>query len=109
METFSGGEAFKGATRPSEKGQKVTFEYRRRGSTRWRRLGTRSGGGKAFYSTDGTSFARVRSNGRWREHIDINGYRGYPQRRWVLRAKFLRQDGYRKSDVSVRVLAGYGD
>jgi hypothetical protein len=109
LETFSGGDVFKGRTRPSDKGQKVVFEYRRRGSTKWHRLGTRSGGGKAFYSADGTSFTKLRSNGRWREHIDINGFRGYPQRRWVLRAKFLRQDGYRKSDVTVRVLAGYGD
>jgi hypothetical protein len=109
IETFSGGDVFKGRTRPSEKGQKVVFEYRRRGSATWHRLGTRSGGGKAFYCTDGTSSTKLRSNGRWREHIDINGFRGYPKRRWVLRAKFLRQDSYRKSDVSVRVLAGYGD
>lgn len=108
IETFSGGYIFRGITRPSQRGQKVVFEYKRAGSSTWHRFG-QEGSGKVFISPDGTTSDLINSDHEWREHFDINGFTGYPHRRWVLRARFLRQDGYGGSAEWVRARAAYGD
>ncbi len=108
VETFSGGYFFRGTTRPSREGQIVAFSYKRRGSTNWHRFGDK-GSNKVFISVDGTPFDRINDDHRWREHFDINGFTGYPHRRWILRAKFERQDGFASSAEWVRVRAAYGD
>lgn len=105
IETFSGGYFFKGKTRPSEQGQKVKFFYKRRGRP-WRVFGDPDSN-KVFVSTDGTPYDRINDEHKWREHFDING--GFPHRRWILKAKFLRQEGYASSSEWVRVRVAYGD
>ncbi len=109
VETFSGGYYFKGTTRPSQQGQKVFFFYKRRGSNKWHLFGRGSDTKKPFYCPDGTPFDRINGDHRWRELVDINGFTGYPHRRWVFRATFVRQDGYAASSTMVRVKAAYGD
>lgn len=74
----------------------------------WHRFG-QEGSGKVFISPDGTTSDLINSDHEWREHFDINGFTGYPHRRWVLRARFLRQDGYGGSAEWVRARAAYGD
>ena len=106
LETFSGGYFFRGSTRPSETGQKVVFFYKRRGCCRWHRFGT-EGSNRVFVSTDGTPYDLINTEHRWREHFDVNG--GFPHTRWVLKAQFLRQDGYERSSDRVRVRTVFGD
>ena len=112
VETFSGGYFFTGKTRPSQRGQKVWFSYKRAGTHNWHQFGEQDpqGSRKVFISLDGTrSFDRITRDNRWREHFDINGFTGFPHRRWVLRAVFPRQDGYSRSVEWVNVRAAYGD
>ena len=109
IETFSGGYFFKGRVRPSARGQKVYFAYRRVSKTRWHRFGKGSSSKKVFVVTDGTTYDRVNRRGYYRELIDINGFTGYPHRKWILRATFPPQGRYLKSAAKVRVRAAYGD
>lgn len=109
VETFSGGYFFKGRVRPSARGQKVYFAYRRVAKTRWHRFGKGSSSKKVFVVTDGTTYDRVNRRGQFRELIDINGFTGYPHRKWVLRVTFPRQRQYLRSATKVRVRAAYGD
>ena len=64
---------------------------------------------EAFISVDGTPTDRINKRRKWREHFDINGFTGFPHRRWILKAKFIRQDGLKASSQWVRVRAAYGD
>lgn len=108
VETFSGGYTFRGATHPSLKGQIVKFSYRRRSSSNWHPFGRRNSK-KAFISLDGTPYDELNAHHRFRERFDINGFSGFPNRHWILRAKFIQQDGYEHSVEWVRVTAHYGD
>lgn len=107
VETFSGGYYVKGGTHPSKTGQKVKFEYKRRGSENWHRFGRTEESTRTFVSTDGTAFDRLNDGSRFREHFDIQG--GFPHRRWVIRARFQRQDGYKASADRVPVRIAFGD
>ena len=109
IETFSGGYFFKGRVRPSARGQKVYFAYRRVSKTRWHRFGKGDSSKKVFVVTDGTTYDRVNRRGYYRELIDINGFTGYPHRKWVLRATSPYQGRYLRSAAKVRVRAAYGD
>ncbi len=109
IETFSGGYVFKGRTRPSQRGQVVRFAFKRVGANKWHRFGRPGNTRKAFISPDGSPFDRINRHHTWREHFDINGFAGSPHRHWKLRARFIRQDGYRSSFEIVRVDAFYGD
>jgi hypothetical protein len=107
VETFSGGYTFKGATHPSLDGQIVKFSYKRRGDHPWHKFGRRNSD-KAFISLDGTPYDELKDH-HFRERFDINGFEGFPNRHWILRAKFIQQDGYEHSVQWVRVTAHYGD
>jgi hypothetical protein len=107
VETFSGGYFIKGRTSPSKQGQKVKFQYKRRGTHNWHTFGRGEGTNKTFYSVDGTPFDRLNDEHRFREHFDIGG--GFPHRNWVLRARFIRQDGYAGSGHRVPVRIAFGD
>ena len=103
LETF-GGYIFKGTTKPSRQGQIVRFAYKRPWEKRWHRFGRRRSQ-KAFERlTWGKPIARVNAYHRWRIF-----FAPYRTGRWVLRAKFIRQDGYASSSVKRRVRVIYSD
>jgi hypothetical protein len=107
VETFSGGYFIKGSVNPSKPGQKVKFDYKRRGTHNWHSFGRGEDSNKVFVSTDGTPSDRLNERDRFREHFDIGG--GFPHRNWVLRARFIRQDGYAGSGHRVPVRIAFGD
>ena len=109
IETFSGGYFFRGNTRPSQRGQTIKFFYKRVGRQIWHQFGRPGSERKVFISVDGTPSDRINRRHKWREHFDINGFTGFPHRRWILKAKFIRQDGMKASSEWVRVRAAYGD
>ena len=103
LETF-GGYVFKGTTKPSRWGQIVRFAYKRPWETRWHTFGRRRSQ-KAFkHLTPGKPIARVNAYHRWR--IFFSPYR---TGRWVVRARFIRQDGYASSSVKRWIRVFYGD
>ena len=99
LETF-GGYVFKGRTKPSRRGQVVRFYFHKKGKSEWHQFGNynTSGINPAFRSHNANRrYAKVRSQ-RWRLRFGP-----YKPGRWVLKAKFLRQDGYASSSVRKHV------
>lgn len=80
---------FRGRTEPSREGQRVIFAYRRLRGDEWRRFHT---DGHAFSTRRDRPIDRISRNDRWR--IDFVPYR---TGRFVLRARFPRQDGFGRS------------
>jgi hypothetical protein len=106
MEQF-GGYTFKGKTRPSREGHLVVFHFKRRGTNNWRRFKVGPADGRnAFFVLDHER-PRDRINGRhrWRTFFTPGAKPG----RWVLRAKFIRQDGFGSSAVKQRVRVRLSD
>jgi hypothetical protein len=89
-----GGYAYKGTTRPSERGQEVTFWFRRVGTKKWHRFGryTQGSGPQAFQSLEDSRDASTNQKGRW-----SLSFSAYKEGRWVLKAVFYRQDDYLRS------------
>lgn len=105
VETF-GGYVFKGRTNPSKRGQVVRFYFRKKGKSEWHQFGkyNTSGTNPAFRSLNvNRRYAKVRSH-RWRLV-----FAPYKPGRWVLKAKFLRQNGYTSSSVRRRVRVIYSE
>ncbi|MGH2701548.1 MAG: hypothetical protein ACRDJ2_07200 [Actinomycetota bacterium] len=95
MEQF-GGYTFKGSTRPSRRGQVVVFHFRRVGTNNWRGFKTGPADGRnAFFILDHNRPRDLIKNHRWKVFLTP----GVRPGRWVLRAKFLRQDGLASSNV----------
>jgi hypothetical protein len=85
MEQY-GGYTFKGKTKPSKRGQKVVFHYKRPNANKWRRFKVGLADGRnAFFL--------------WKIWFTP----GVKLGKWLLRAKFLRQDVYKASSVVRRV------
>jgi hypothetical protein len=103
--TFSA-QTFKGATRPSRSDQTVNFYYRREGTNEWHRFGREDpeGTSPAFKSLDGHAHAHIKNDNRWRFEFSA-----YKEGRWVLMAKFVRQDGYAASSVRRHVTVHYSE
>jgi hypothetical protein len=105
LETF-GGYVFKGRTKPSKRGQVVRFYFRRKGKSEWHQFGKYSttGVNPAFRSLNANRrYAKIRSH-RWR--VTFAPYRAG---RWILKAKFLKQNGYASSSVRKRVRVVYSE
>ncbi len=95
MEQF-GGYTFKGSTRPSRRGQVVVFHFKRAGTNHWRKFKTGPADGRnAFFILDHERPRDRIRNHRWRVFFTPGARPG----RWVLRARFLRQDGFASSNV----------
>jgi hypothetical protein len=95
LETF-GGYVFKGRTKPSKRGQIVRFYFHKKGKSEWHQFGKYKTSGiyPAFRSHNvNRRYAKVRSQ-RWSLRFGP-----YKPGRWVLKAKFFRQNGYASSSV----------
>jgi hypothetical protein len=103
--TFSA-QTFKGSTRPSKSDQIVNFYYKREGTNEWHRFGREdpSGTSPAFKSLDGHAHAHMKYDHRWRFEFSA-----YKEGRWVLMARFIRQDGYAASAVRKHVTVHYSE
>ena len=100
MEQF-GGYTFKGKTRPSRTGQFVVFHFKRPGTEHWRRFKVGPADGRnAFFVLDhGRARDSINSRHRWKIFFTPGAKPGG----WVLRAKFIRQNGFASSAVKQRV------
>ena len=100
--TFSA-QTYKGATRPSEGDQIIKFYFKRKGTSKWHRFGRKdpNGTSPAFKSIEGHGLghAHIKDDGTWRFRFSA-----YQEGRWVLMAKFHRQDGYAASAVRRHVV-----
>jgi hypothetical protein len=95
MEQY-GGYTFKGSTRPSRRGQVVVFHFKRAGTNNWRKFKTGPADGRnAFFILDHERPRDRIRNHRWKVFLTPGARPG----RWVLRAKFLRRDGFASSNV----------
>ena len=105
LETF-GGYTFKGRTNPSKRGQVVRFYFHKKGKSRWHQFGKykTSGINPAFRSLNvNRRYSRIRFH-RWGLK-----FAPYKPGRWVLKAKFLRQNGYASSSVVKHVRVEYSE
>lgn len=108
FETFSA-QTFKGSTRPSLSHQAVKFYFKREGTTGWRRFGSKDPEGtspafKSLEESHGRAHAHIRNDHTWR--LEFSAYK---EGRWVLMAKFERQDGYAASSVRRHVTVHFSD
>ena len=106
LSTF-GGYVFKGGTWPSQAGQTIRFDYRKRGRQSWNRFGryNPTGTRKAFrILRKGPPTDRLNRDHRFRIWFSP-----YKTGRWVVRARFVQQDGYAASSRRVRVRVTYSD
>jgi hypothetical protein len=96
MEQF-GAYTFKGTTRPSDKGHIVDFHFRPVGTERWRpfKVGPADGRNAFFVLDHNRPRDRINSRHRWKILFTPGARPG----RWVLRARFIRQDGLARSAV----------
>jgi hypothetical protein len=100
-------ETFNGTTRPSSRGDRIYFGYRRTGSKRWHSLG-RADSDKPFSAASGPAFDRVDSHHRWNKRFRVSSSVAEGSR-WEIRARFPRQHGLRSSGVKSQVLIGDED
>jgi hypothetical protein len=105
LETFSA-YVFKGRTKPSKRNQVVRFYFRKKGKSEWHQFGgyKTSGVNPAFRSLIAKRrYAKIRSH-RWRLT-----FAPYKPGRWLLKAKFLKQNGLASSSVRKRVRVVYSE
>ena len=100
-----GGSVFRGTTTPARAGHKVVFSYRRGPGHSWNRF---EGGGCCGRADRFNAMNRaqrpydfVDADGRWR--MPFTPWDVCCRVHWQIRAKFLRQDGYRASQVVIPV------
>jgi hypothetical protein len=101
-----GGYTFEGSTRPSERGQRVEFYFKKAGTNDWRRFGHAdpSGTSPAFKSLEDSRNAAINRDHEW-----SLTFAPYQPGRWVLKALFLRQGANARSNVRIPVTVRSSD